>query len=93
MAVETQPGIWSDEITEKKYYGSIIKDNRKMDNTGVINSGISINNNISIISNKFMLDNMAHMIYITLFNSKWVINSIEVISPRIIITIGGAYNE
>ena len=51
MAVETQPGIWSDEITEKKYYGSIIKDNRKMDNTGVINSGISINNNISIISN------------------------------------------
>lgn len=92
LAVETQPGVWTEDVTEKKYYGDIVRDNRKIVDQGVINNGITISNNISIVSNKFMLENMAFMTYITFMGSKWRISSVDIKPPRIIITIGGLYN-
>ena len=93
LAGETQPGVWTEGITEKKYIGEIVKDNRRIVDQGEINGSINISNNISIISNRFMLDNMAYMRYLTFNNSKWKISSVEIKPPRIIITLGGLYNE
>ena len=93
LAGETQPGVWTEGITEKKYIGDIIKDNRRIVDQGEINGSINISNNISVISNRFMLDNMAFMKYITYMNSKWKISSVDIKPPRIIITLGGVYNE
>ena len=93
LAGETQPGVWTEGITEKKYIGEIVKDNRRIVDQSEINGSINISNNISIISNRFMLDNMAYMRYLTFNNSKWKISSVEIKPPRIIITLGGLYNE
>jgi hypothetical protein len=93
LAEETQPGVWTEVITEKKYFGDIIKDNRKVINQGEINSSVNISNNISVVSNKFMLENMAFMKYITFMGSKWNISLVDVKPPRLIISIGGLYNE
>ena len=96
LAEETQPGVWTEGITEKRYIGEIIKDNRRIVDQGEINSSINVTNNISIVSNKFMLDNLAFMRYITLSKSstsKWKITSVDIKPPRIIITLGGLYNE
>lgn len=93
LAEETQPGVWSEGITEKKYYGDVVRDNRKIVDQGNINSSVTISNNLSILSNSFMLSNMAHMRYATFMKSKWKISSVEIKPPRIIITIGGLYNE
>lgn len=93
LAGETQPGVWTEGITEKKYIGEIVKDNRRIVDQGEINGSINISNNISIISNRFMLDNMEYMRYLTFNNSKWKISSVEIKPPRIIITLGGIYNE
>lgn len=93
LAGETQPGVWTEGITEKKYIGEIVKDNRRIVDQGEINGSINISNNISVISNRFMLDNMAYMRYLTFNNSKWKISSVEIKPPRIIITLGGLYNE
>ena len=93
LAGETQPGVWTEGITEKKYIGEIVKDNRRIVDQGEINGSINISNNISIISNRFMLDNMEYMRYLTFNKSKWKISSVEIKPPRIIITLGGLYNE
>ena len=93
LAGETQPGVWTEGITEKRYIGDIIKDNRRIVDQGEINGSINISNNISVISNRFMLDNMAYMRYLTFNNSKWKISSVEIKPPRIIITLGGLFNE
>lgn len=93
LAVETQPGVWLEQSTEKKYYGDIIKDNRKIVDQGLINGSINISNTISIVSNKFMLENLAFMRYITFMNSKWKINSVDIVPPRITISLGGLWNE
>ena len=92
LSVETQPGIWTGVPTEKNYYGDVVRDNRKIVDNNQINDSLNINNNISILSNKFMLENLAFMKFITFMSSKWKINSVDIIPPRIIITIGGLYN-
>lgn len=93
LAGETQPGVWTEGITEKKYFGDVVRDNRRIVDQGEINGSINISNNISIVSNSFMLKNMAFMRYVTFMNSKWKISSVDIKPPRIIITIGGIYNE
>jgi hypothetical protein len=93
LAEETQPGVWTEVITENKYFGDIVKDNRKVINQGEINSSVNISNSISVVSNKFMLENMAFMKYITFMGSKWNISLVDVKPPRLIISIGGLYNE
>lgn len=93
MVVETQPGVWSEVPHEKKYYGDIIRNNRRVIDQSQINDSININNSISIVSNKFMLENMAFMRFITFMGSKWNISSVDIKPPRLIITIGGLYNE
>jgi len=92
LAEETQPGVWTENITEKKYFGDIVRDNRKIVDQGEINSSVNISNNVSVVSNKFMLDNMASMRYISFNKSKWKINSIDIKPPRLIISLGGLYN-
>ena len=90
---ETQPGVWTEDITDKKYYGDIVRDNRKIVDQTQINDRVVISNNISVVSNKFMLENMAFMRYISFMGSKWNISSVDIKPPRFIITIGGLYNE
>ena len=92
LDVETQPGVWTPGITEKKYYGEIVKDNRRIENNTQINDSINISNNISVVSNSFMLSNLAFMRYITFMGSKWNISSVDIKPPRMIISIGGVYN-
>ena len=92
LDVETQPGVWTPDITEKNYYGDIVRDNRKIVDNSQINDSLNISNNISVVSNSFMLENMAFMKYITFMKSKWNITSVDIKPPRLILTIGGLYN-
>ena len=92
LAEETQPGVWTEVPTEKNYYGEVVKDNRRIVDQAQINGTINISNNISVVSNKFMLENMAFMKYLTFMGSKWKITSVDVKPPRLILTIGGLYN-
>lgn len=93
LAGETQPGVWTNTMTEKTYYGEIVRDTRRIVDQAQINDNINISNNISIVSNKFMLENLAFMKYLSLNKSKWKISSVDIKPPRIIITLGGLYNE
>lgn len=100
LAVETQPGVWTDSITVKKYYGDVVTDNRKFESGNAVyssgnqmNENLSISNKISVVSNSFMLENLSFMKYITFMKSKWRISSVDIQPPRIIITIGGMYYE
>ena len=93
LSQETEPGVWTDSIIEKKIYGDLVKDSRRLVDNNLINDNIMISNNISIVCNKFMLENLAFIKYITYMNSKWKVSNVEVKPPRLIITLGGLYNE
>lgn len=42
---------------------------------------------------QFAVENVGNMRYATYMNSKWKITDVEVEYPRLILTLGGVYNE
>ena len=91
--VETEPGIWEEQIVEKTYYGDITRNISRYQQTENVNGNISINNTISILADPYATNNFQYMRYVIFNGVKWHITSAEVEYPRIILSIGGLYNE
>lgn len=90
--VETRPGVWVEQITEKPYYGEVIRNVRRVQGSPYLNDDINVSNNISIISDHFANNNFHSIVYVEFMGSKWKVPSVEVQHPRLILTIGGVYN-
>ena len=91
--IETTPGVWEETIIEKNYKGDVLRNTRRYESADKLNDNININNQISIIADSYAYENFFSMRYITWFGSKWKITNIEVQRPRLLLTIGGVYND
>lgn len=92
MTVETEPGIFEESIVENTYIGDVIKNSRRLQESGKVNDDITISNRISIIADPFSNNNFHSMRYVELMGTKWKIIEVEVEYPRLILSIGGIYN-
>lgn len=93
QSMETEPGVWGDDvINERLYYGELIRNRKLYQNSGGVNDDINLSNQISIIADPFVMQNFQHMKYVEIANVKWKISDIEVQYNRLILTIGGVYN-
>lgn len=91
--IETAPGVWEETIIEKDYKGDVLRNTRRYESVDQLNDNININNQISILADSFAYENFFSMRYIIWYGSKWKITNIEVQRPRLILTIGGIYND
>lgn len=91
--VEAYPGVWEQQISEHEYFGDVIKNRINMQQGSVVNAKITISNSISIIADPFAYEHVYAMRYVTYLNKKWTITNIDIQRPRLILTIGGLYNE
>lgn len=90
--VEISPGVYEEEITEHQYYGDVVRDTRRLQNSNQLNDNVNISNNISIIADPFANNNFHSIRYIEYMGAKWKVESVEVQYPRLVLTIGGVYN-
>lgn len=90
---ETEPGIYVEQIIENQYYGDVIRNTRRLREDGKVNDDITISNRFSIIADPFANHNFHAMRYIEFMGAKWKITEVEVQYPRLILSIGGLYNE
>lgn len=90
---ETAPGVWTENVTERKYFGDILKLTRRWQAGENLNDDLTINNLISIIADPFAYQNFHAMRYIEWMGAFWKITNVEVQRPRLILTIGGVYNK
>lgn len=91
--IETEPGIWEPDITERSYFGDIVRNISNFQSNESVNENISLNNSISIVADPFATNNFQYMRYVIYVGTKWRITNTEVEFPRIILTVGGLYNE
>ena len=89
---ETAPGVWTDDITEREYFGELTRNSRRLQSTDKVNDDINIANEISILVDPFANENFHSMKYVEFMGTKWTITSFEVKYPRLILAIGGKYN-
>lgn len=87
------PGVWEEVLTERPYYGDVMRNTRRWDqNSNSTNDNLVINNTISIVADSFAERYMGAMKYVIWHGDRWVITNIEIQRPRLILTIGGLYN-
>lgn len=91
--VEKEPGRWKEQITERRYYGDSIRNTRLLQTSGGVNDNINIGNQISIVADPYANLNFHAMRYVEFMGNNWKITNVEVQYPRLILTIGGLYNN
>lgn len=92
ITIEEEPGYYEEQIIEKLYYGDIIRNNRKLQNSGDINDSINISNRIIMVSDPYANQNIYAIRYAEFMGTKWKVSDVEVQFPRLILTLGGLYN-
>lgn len=92
-SVDIGNGVWEERITPKPYYGDVINSGRRWESGASTNDNLVLQNNISIIADKFALENIGAMKWVEWNGVKWKITSVTIERPRIRIFFGGVYND
>lgn len=90
--VEIVPGVWEEQITEKEYFGDILKNTVKLQSTDQVNDNVNIANRISIVADPFAYEHFHDMRYVEFYGVKRDVSDVEVQYPRLVLSIGGVYN-
>lgn len=90
--VKTSPGVSEDVITERKYYGDVKRNTRRVDDSKQVNLDLSVGNTISIVADAYANEHFFAIRYVRWAGTLWVVQTVEVKSPRLILQLGGVYN-
>lgn len=90
--VESKPGVWKDQITEREYFGDLLRNSRRLQSSSSLNDNVTISNEISILADQFAYQNFHSIRYAEFMGTKWKVSNIEVQYPRLILTLGDVYN-
>ena len=71
--VETMPGVWTEQITERDYYGDVIRNSRRLQSSDKVNDDINISHQISILADPYDINNFHSMRYAEFMGNKWKI--------------------
>jgi hypothetical protein len=90
---EVKPGVWRDQITERKYSGDVLRNsNRWYGSSDGTNDNLSINNQLSILADPYAYQNFHSIKYAEFMGTNWKVTNVEPKYPRLILTLGGVYN-
>lgn len=89
---ETKPGVWDDVIEERSYKGDLLQTSFQHQPTDQLNDNIGIVNRISVVADPHAFQHVNMMRYATYMGVEWKITKVEVLRPRLILTLGGEYN-
>lgn len=90
---ETSPGVYELQSVERLYYGDVTRNNRNWEKGEGLNDDFNVSNLISILADEFAYAHLYAMRYVEYLGTKWKIKSIDVERPRLVLSIGGVYNE
>lgn len=91
-SIEVRPGVYEDVITEKKYYGDVVRNTRKLSEGESVNNDLSVNNSIEIVADAYANEHFFAIRYIQWAGTLWKVSEVEVRSPRLLLRLGGVYN-
>lgn len=90
--VPVDSGIYKDVITERSYYGDVVRNARNLVTGEHLNNDLTVDNSISIVSDAYANEHYFAIRYIKWQGVLWTISKVAVAPPRLILTLGGVYN-
>jgi len=90
----TAPGVYMPNTVTKPCYGEVLNVTKRWQGAAEqVNDNLNIDSRISILSNKFLTENLSHIRFVEWMGALWKVTSVELSYPRIILSIGGVYND
>lgn len=89
---EGAPGVWTDVIVERSYFGDVIRNTRKLLEGENLNDDLSVGNSISIVADAYANDHFFAIRYVEWAGVLWTVSNVDVESPRLILRLGEVYN-
>lgn len=93
VMTERAPGVWKPTITEREYFGDTVRMSIESRTTQHQNDDLRLSQEISIVADIYANENFQSMKYVTVLGVKWKITNVEPRYPRLVLTVGGVYNE
>lgn len=87
------PGKYVENIRDQKYYGDVLTNVKRTTGSAKVIDDIVVSNRISIVGDPYAYENFHAIRYVKWMGSKWKVDSVEVQYPRLILSLGGVYNE
>jgi surface antigen len=91
-SVDRQNGVWSDEATERKLYGDVVKNSRGLILAGDLNADLTSSNSISVVADNYAMENIFAIRYVEWEGALWTVTNVEEQRPRLLLRLGGVYN-
>lgn len=85
-------GIWEDVVVERHYYGDVLQNTQRWEQGMDILDDAKLTNKISIMADAVLFEHFSTLKYVEWMGARWKVTSIEVLRPRLILTLGGVYN-
>lgn len=92
VSEEGAPGVWADVITERPYYGDVVRNSRFLRDGENLNQDLSVGNSISIVADAYVNENFHAIRYVEWMGGLWTVSTVEVQAPRLLLTLGEVYN-
>ena len=89
---EEGSGIWEDVVVERNYRGDVTRNTKRWENGEHLNSNLNVNNTISIVADPYASAKLFAIRYIKWLGEYWEVTSVEVQSPRLVLSVEGVYN-
>lgn len=89
---ETSPGVWTPETTERPYYFETTRNGRRYETGSSTNDNLLVTSNITMIADPFALEHVSMLRWIEMYGVKWRVSTVDILYPRLTLTLGGVYN-
>ena len=90
--VETVPGVYEDVITERYYYGDVIRNTRRLQSGENLNDNLTVGNSVSIVADAYASLHFHNIRYIKWAGALWTVSDVEEQRPRLILRLKEVYN-
>lgn len=91
--VETSPGVYTEQIVERTYYGDVLEYGRNLQSTNEgVNDNLRITNQLSIVADDKVYGNIGAIRYAEFMGVKWKVSTVRLNSPRLLLTLGDEWN-
>lgn len=89
---EVDEDVWKPKIVERIYTGDVSRNYRKAQPTQNQNDDLTVNAQISILSDLYAQQNWHSIRYVFWNGTPWKVTNVEVNYPRLVLDLGGVYN-
>lgn len=89
----SEPSIYDERYEIRRYRGDVLRKILRSNNNNTINNNVASNVRLSIVADKYALTHFGSIRYAEFMGQKWMVDSVDVQLPRLVLDLGSLYHE